>query len=181
LERVRYDLFLKLKFSMTRANTPLDSLPVPSIGVGGVLFNGHQQVLLIKRNQPPAKGLWSIPGGRLESGESLVEACRREFYEETNLDVEVKHVVAVVERRLEGFHYVIIDFWVQLADEKKCFPIAQSDVAEAKWINLDDLGLYDLVVGLAEIIVRTYNSQVQGGLHDANATGSDFILPLQVV
>lgn len=166
---------------MTRPNTPLDSLPVPSIGVGGILFNGRQQVLLIKRNQPPAKGLWSIPGGRLGSGESLVEACRREFYEETGLDVEVNHVVAVVERRLEGFHYVIIDFWVQLADENKCFPIAQSDVVEAKWINLDDLGLYDLVVGLAEIIVRTYNCQAQGGLRDVNETGTDFILPLQVV
>ncbi|NOS73622.1 MAG: NUDIX domain-containing protein [Methyloglobulus sp.] len=166
---------------MKKSDAALDSLPVPSIGVGGVLFNGHQQVLLIKRNQPPAKGLWSIPGGRLESGESLVEACRREFYEETNLDVQVKHVVAVVERRLEGFHYLIIDFWVQLVDENKCFPIAQSDVVEAKWINLDDLGSYNLVVGLAEIIVRTYNCQAQGGLHDANATGTDFILPLPIV
>lgn len=166
---------------MKKSDAALEPLPVPSIGVGGVLFNGHQQVLLIKRNQPPAKGLWSIPGGRLESGESLVEACRREFYEETNLDVQVKHVVAVVERRLEGFHYVIIDFWVQLVVEDKCFPVAQSDVAEAKWIRLDDLGSYNLVVGLAEIIVRTYNCQAQGGLHDANAAGTDFILPLPIV
>jgi 8-oxo-dGTP diphosphatase len=169
---------------MNKLNDPEKKLPVPSIGVGGVLFNSHQQVLLIKRNQAPAKGLWSIPGGRLEPGESLVEACRREFYEETNLDVEVKHIVAVVDRRLEGFHYVIIDYWVQLVDEDKCFPVAQSDVAEAKWISLDDLGLYDVVVGLAEIILSTYCSQAQRdlvGLHDVNLTGTDFILPSTLV
>lgn len=165
---------------MNKLNNPVKTLPVPGIGVGGVLFNRHRQVLLIKRNQAPAKGLWSIPGGRLEPGESLVEACRREFYEETNLEVEVKHIVAVVDRQLEGFHYVIIDYWVQLVDEDKCFPVAQSDVAEAKWISLDDLGLYDVVIGLAEIILSTYHSQTQSGLvglHDVGLAGTDFILP----
>ncbi len=159
-------------------------LPIPSVGVGGVLFNNHRQVLLIKRNQAPAKGLWSIPGGRLEPGESLVEACRREFYEETNLDVEVKHIVAVVDRQLEGFHYVIIDYCVQLVDEELCVPTAQSDVAEAKWISLDNLGSYDIVVGLPEIILNTYQRyQAQDdfiGLHDVDLTGTDFILPTLV-
>lgn len=155
-------------------------LPVPSIGVGGVLLNSHHQVLLIKRNQAPAKGLWSLPGGRLEPGESLVEACKREFHEETNLEVEVKHIVAVVDRRLEGFHYVIIDYWVTLVDERRCVPVAQSDVAEAKWINLDDLGLYDVVVGLTEIILSSYQPYAKRdlvGLHDVNLTGTDFIAP----
>jgi 8-oxo-dGTP diphosphatase len=154
--------------------------PVPSIGVGGLLFNQHQQVLLIKRNQPPAQGLWSIPGGKLESGESLVEACRREFYEETNLDIEVRHIVAVVERRLEGFHYVIIDFFVQLVDEDNCVLIAQSDVDEAKWVGLEELMEHDLVVGLAEIIRRTYgclDKVVLGGLQDFCLDGTDFVLP----
>ena len=169
---------------MNKQNNPVKPLPIPGIGVGGLLFNRQQQVLLIKRNQAPAKGLWSIPGGRLEPGESLVEACRREIYEETNLDVEVKHIVAVVDRQLEGFHYVIIDYWVQLVDEEKCFPVAQSDVAEAKWISLDDLGLYDLVDGLIEIILRTYYCQAKNelvGLHDVNLAGTDFILPMSVV
>jgi 8-oxo-dGTP diphosphatase len=165
---------------MNKPNLSENRHPVPSIGVGGVLLNSHQQVLLIKRNQAPAKGLWSLPGGRLEPGESLVEACKREFHEETNLDVEVKHIVAVVDRRLEGFHYVIIDYWVTLVDEHRCVPTAQSDVAEAKWINLDDLGLYDVVVGLTEIILSTYQSQAQGslvGLHDVDLTGTDFLVP----
>jgi 8-oxo-dGTP diphosphatase len=169
---------------MNKLNDPEKTLPVPSIGVGGVLFNRHQQVLLTKRNQPPAKGFWSIPGGRLEPCESLVEACRREFYEETNLDVEVKHIVAVVDRQLEGFHYVIIDYWVQLVDEEKSVPLAQSDVAEARWLSLVDLEHYDLVEGLAEIIMRTYCSQSLSdlvGLHDVKSTGTDFILPNPVI
>lgn len=168
---------------MNKLNDPKNTPPFPSIGVGGVLFNRHQQVLLIKRNQPPAQGLWSIPGGRLEPGESLVDACRREFYEETNLDIEVKNIVAVVERQLEGFHYVVIDYRVYLVDEEKSVPTAQSDVAEAKWIGLADLGQYELVWGLAEIIMRTYYCQAQSGLaglHDANLAGTDFILPMPV-
>ena len=154
-------------------------LPIPTIGVGGVLLNSRQEVLLIKRNQAPAQGWWSIPGGKLEPGETLVDACRREFKEETSLGIEVSHIVAVVERKLEGFHYVIIDFSVQLTDETECTPIANSDVAEAKWISLDDLGQYELVVGLAEIIKRTHESWVAGknaGLLDVDKFGTDFIL-----
>ena len=163
-----------------KQNHQSKTLPIPNIGVGGILFNKHQQVLLIKRDQAPARGLWSIPGGRLEPGETLLEACRREFYEETNLHVEVKQIVAVVERKLEGFHYVIIDFFVELQNEKVCVLIAQSDVSEARWISLDDLGDYDLVVGLAGIIRRTYawlDKDRLGGLWDVELGGMDFVLP----
>jgi len=164
---------------MDKLNQPEIMPPTPSIGVGGVLFNKHNQVLLIKRNQAPAQGLWSIPGGKLEPGESLVEACQREYYEETNLEVEVKQIVAVVERKLEGFHYVIVDFYVELVDEDKCIPVAQSDVADAKWVSLDGLEQYVLVVGLKEIIMRTYSCFAQGrvcGLQDVKLEGTDFIL-----
>ena len=134
-----------------------DSLPVPTLGVSGIVFNKQKQILLIQRNQPPAMGFWSIPGGKLEAGESLAEACRREIKEETGLDTEVKNIVAVVERRVEGFHYVIIDYLALLADEENSQPIARSDVSEARWVSLEHLIHYDLVEGLAEIIVRTYN------------------------
>lgn len=159
---------------------PTFDLPIPTIGVGGVLFNRYWQVLLIKRNQAPAQGLWSIPGGRHEPGETLAEACRREFQEETNIEIEVKNIIAVVERRLEGFHYVIIDFLVQLIDENNAIPFARSDVSDAQWVNLDDLTRYELVVGLKEIILRASESIVQhrnDGLQTVNKTGTDFILP----
>ena len=111
-------------------NNSTQSLPVPAIGVSGIVFNNQKQVLMIQRNQPPAMGFWSIPGGKLEPGESLAEACQREIKEETGLETNVKNIVAIVERRIEGFHYVIIDYLALLTDEENIFPIAQSDVAE---------------------------------------------------
>ena len=156
------------------------SLPVPTLGVSGIVFNNQKQVLLIQRNQPPAMGLWSIPGGKLEAGESLLEACQREIKEETGLDTEVKNIVAVVERRVEGFHYVIIDYLALLVDQENSQPIAQSDVSEARWVNLEHLVDYDLVAGLADIILQTYKVYNDGqiaGLYDVHATGSDYILP----
>ena len=156
------------------------SLPAPTLGVGGIVFNNKKQILLIQRNQAPAMGFWSIPGGKLEAGESLAEACQREIKEETGLNTDVKHIVAVVERRVEGFHYVIIDYLALLVDEENSQPIAQSDVSEARWVSLEHLGDYDLVAGLAEIIWRTYNAYNGNhiaGLYDVDATGSDYILP----
>lgn len=165
---------------MIEHNFSQSAAPVPSIGVGGLLFNRQREVLLIKRDQAPAQGLWSIPGGKQEPGETLAETCRREFLEETNLVIETGSIVAVVERRLEGFHYVIIDFLVRLENENKAVPLARSDVAEAKWIALPDLANYDLVIGLAEIIKRACDSlenNWKDGLVDAYANGTDFILP----
>jgi 8-oxo-dGTP diphosphatase len=160
------------KLSKLKKNTP-----EPCVGVGGILFNENREVLLIKRNQPPAQGLWSIPGGKLEPGESIVEACQREFHEETSLVVTVRHIVAVVDRQLEGFHYVIIDFCVELIDKTNCVPLAQSDVLDAKWVSLDEIGSHDLVIGLVDIIDRAYSRWVTdqlGGLQDINKTGTDF-------
>ncbi|MGJ0514446.1 MAG: NUDIX hydrolase [Methylomicrobium sp.] len=130
------------------------SYPEPMIGVGGLLFNRQNQVLLIKRDKPPAQGLWSVPGGKLEAGEGLTECCRREIREETGLDVNVVSLIAVVERRIENFHYVIVDFLVELRDECANIPCAASDVSEARWIDLKKIDDYPLVAGLSEIIQR---------------------------
>lgn len=163
---------------MENPSQPTYPEPIPAIGVGGIVFNRHNQVLLIKRNQPPASGLWSIPGGKLEPGESLVECCRREFLEETGLAVEIKSIVAVVERRIEGFHYIIVDFLADLIDINNFMPSAQSDVSEAKWISLEDIEEYSLVMGLAEIIHSTSKFKHTGaGLLDVSHTSTDFILP----
>ncbi|MDD5413177.1 MAG: NUDIX hydrolase [Methylobacter sp.] len=162
-------------------NNNTNSFPVPVIGVGGIVFNDKRQVLMIQRNQPPAMGLWSVPGGKLEAGESLSDACKREIKEETGLDIVVKNIVAIVERRIESFHYVVIDFLAHLLGDENTLPIAQSDVAEAKWISLDNIDEYDLVDGLAEIIMRSYclyRSDHLAGLYDVDATGSDYILPI---
>ncbi|MEQ1531761.1 MAG: NUDIX hydrolase, partial [Methylococcales bacterium] len=164
---------------MTESFSATQSQPKPEIGVAGIVFNDQQQVLLIKRNQPPACGLWSIPGGKLEAGESLAEACRREIKEETGLDTQVKNIVAIVERRLEGFHYVIIDFLAELTNQTAEQPRAQTDVSEACWIAVNQLSRYHLVPGLAAIIQRSQtvlNNSDFTGLGDVTGTGTDYIL-----
>jgi 8-oxo-dGTP diphosphatase len=153
------------------------SFPEPKIGVGGLLFNRQNQVLLIKRGKPPAQGCWSVPGGALVAGEGLAECCRREIREETGLDVDVLSLIAVVERRIENFHYVIVDFLVELRGDCTNSPCAASDVSEARWISLENLEDYSLVPGLSEIIRRTAARRNEGLLApDGSAT--DFILPM---
>lgn len=157
------------------------TFPEPAIGVGGIVFNENNEVLLIKRDKPPAKDFWSIPGGKQEAGESMVDACKREIKEETGLDVEIGQVVALVERRIESFHYVIIDFLARLQNREAVMPVAQSDVSEAKWVALAAILEYPLVDGLAEIIVRSHRllgTVSTAGLYDVNAKGEDFILLL---
>lgn len=152
--------------------------PVPLIGIGAVIFNNNE-VLLIKRNQAPASGLWSVPGGKMEAGESMTEACQREVLEETGLKIHTKSVLAVVERRLEGFHYVIIDFLAVLMPDQDIEPVAETDVAEARWVRINKISEYDLVEGLSVIIERAYQieqSAAKAGLLGDVHNSSDYIL-----
>lgn len=153
------------------------SQPTPAIGVAGVIFNAADEVLLIRRKYPPSAGLWSIPGGKLEPGESLVAACEREVLEETGLCVCVQHIVAVVERRDAHFHYVIIDFLAQLLEGQDRTPVAKSDVTEACWVAVNKLHEYPLVEGLQRIILSARDPEQRGrtGLYDLDSLRQDFV------
>ena len=155
-------------------------LPIPAIGVGGIVFNAQDEVLMIKRNKAPASGQWSIPGGQLEPGESLDNACRREVFEETGIEVEVKSLVAVAERRIENFHYVIIDFLVKVVPDTNMQPVPETDVSEAKWLPRNELIEYDVVPGLQVIIERAFlkhKNNITAGLINTDSNLTDFILP----
>jgi len=112
----------------------------PLVGVGGIVFDAHGCVLLVKRGNEPRKGHWSIPGGLLELGESLVEGVKREILEETGLVVEPRGIVEVVDRlyREDGrvrYHYVIVDYWCTvLGGEAQ----PASDAADLKWASPGD-------------------------------------------
>jgi ADP-ribose pyrophosphatase YjhB (NUDIX family) len=120
----------------------------PFVGVGAVIVD-RGRVVVIKRRFEPLAGQWSLPGGAVDVGESLVECVAREMLEETGLVVEVGPVVEVFDRIIrddEGrvqFHYVLVDYL--------CRPIggqlrAGSDVADAVYVDpadLDGFGLAD--------------------------------------
>ncbi|MFL6690493.1 MAG: NUDIX hydrolase [Alphaproteobacteria bacterium] len=110
----------------------------PVVAVGAVVWRGPEQLLLVRRGQPPRAGEWSIPGGRVEAGETLREALVREVAEETGLRIAIDKlidVVDLVERDAAGTltgHYLLIDFsarWIAGGAR------AASDVAECGWLS----------------------------------------------
>jgi len=119
----------------------------PVAGVGAVITNSAGQVVLIRRGKAPRQGQWSIPGGRIEWGETIKEALRREIMEETGLTVRVERLIDVVDfvahdssGAVSG-HYVLIDFKAaQISGELR----AGSDAAEACWASPDMLDQYAL-------------------------------------
>jgi ADP-ribose pyrophosphatase YjhB (NUDIX family) len=113
----------------------------PIVGVGAVVLRAGE-VLLIRRGKPPREGLWSLPGGAQEVGETVFEAARREVREETGVDVEVLGIVDVVDSidrdRAGGVrqHYTLVDVFAAWREGE---PKAGFDAAEAAWIPLDRL------------------------------------------
>jgi len=134
------------------------SPPAPVVAVGAVaVVDGR--VLLIRRGQPPEAGLWSIPGGRVEPGEPLTDAVRREVAEETGLAVTCGRLVGWAERIGSGSHYVILDFAVTVDGGTLR---AGSDAAAACWQPLDRLDERPLVSGLARFFA-THGVTAAGG------------------
>jgi ADP-ribose pyrophosphatase len=113
----------------------------PRVAVGAVVFNNNR-VLLVRRGQPPSEGLWAIPGGSVEIGETLQEAAEREILEETGITIRAGQPVYTfdaIERDGTGkirFHYVIIDLG---ADYISGNPIAGDDALEARWVTAQEI------------------------------------------
>jgi 8-oxo-dGTP diphosphatase len=121
---------------------------VPAVGVGGIALDGGS-ILLVRRGTAPSEGLWSVPGGRLEWGETMAEAVRREVLEETGLDVVVGRVAGVVERIYEGFHYVIVDYFVEVVGGTLQ---AGGDVRDARWVAVAEVEALPLAPGVAQAL-----------------------------
>ena len=138
----------------------------PSIGAGCALIEGDS-ILLIERGNEPAKGKWTVPGGMVEPGETLREACRREMKEETGLDVELGPLIGVydlIEKDSKGelvFHYVVADF---LAVSRSGEPRAGDDAADFRWQPLDRLSELPLTRNTAEMAATAYEilSMIRG-------------------
>jgi 8-oxo-dGTP diphosphatase len=122
--------------------------------VGAIILE-RSELVLVKRAREPALGEWSLPGGRVEIGESLAEACAREVREECGLDVEVEGLAGVFERILRDddgrvtHHYVIHDFWVKPRGHDLT---PGDDADDARWVAVDQLSEYTLTAGLFEFL-----------------------------
>jgi 8-oxo-dGTP diphosphatase len=117
--------------------------------VGAIALAGDH-LLMIRRGQGPAGGRWSIPGGRVEFGETLAEAVVRELAEETGLEALCDQLVGWVERIGDDDHFLIVDFAVTVLTSDA--PRAGDDAAEAAWVPLPEVASLPLVDGLAEFL-----------------------------
>jgi ADP-ribose pyrophosphatase YjhB (NUDIX family) len=122
----------------------------PLVGVGVVLVNDGQ-LLLIKRGNEPGKGLWAVPGGKVRLGEGLAEAARREAREETGLDVEIGKVAWVGEHLSDSHHIVLIDFHAKVIGGELA---AADDADEAAWVDLECLDSYPLTPTMGDLITK---------------------------
>jgi 8-oxo-dGTP diphosphatase len=128
----------------------------PLVGVGGILLEAGR-VLLIERGHDPQKGLWSVPGGALEVGETLADALRREMREETGLEIRPLEVVEVFERIVRDgdgrpeYHYVLVDYLCErIGGELR----PADDATRAAWIELDRLSAIPLTPGAQRVIEK---------------------------
>ncbi len=108
------------------------------------------RLLLIRRGHGPAAGEWSLPGGRVEFGETLVEALVREVFEETALEVVVGDYIGLVELFGDDTHFVVHDFYAIVFDAEVVKP--GDDAREAAWFDLHVVTELNLTDGLAEFL-----------------------------
>lgn len=121
--------------------------PRPALGVSARVWHDGR-VLLVRRGRAPLKGLWSLPGGHVEFGESLEQAVSREVREETGLDILVRSRIDVAEiiggaGTPAPHHYVLIVF---AADLRGGTLAAGDDAAEARFVapaEFDELPMTD--------------------------------------
>jgi 8-oxo-dGTP diphosphatase len=111
----------------------------PQIAVGAVVLHDGG-LLMVRRGREPAKGLWTIPGGRVEHGEYLADALKREVREETGLDIEVKELLGILEVPADP-HYVILDYVAVPLGSSEA--VAGDDVDEVRWVPLDEVTKLD--------------------------------------
>lgn len=125
--------------------------------VVAVIVNEDGEVLLTRRNVQPFKDMWVMPGGKINLGEPVLEALKREVMEEVGLQVEVEGLIDLFEHLTPGednYHFVILYY--------RCHPLSCSvvhnhdEVAEARWVAGDDLVHYALPDGTRHILNKVF-------------------------
>lgn len=110
----------------------------PRVGVGAIVLH-ESRVLLVKRGHAPGLGLWSVPGGLVDLGETTVDAARREVEEETGLKVRIAGLVGVLDLAVP---------------ESIDTLTAGSDAAEVRWVTIDEVDRLPITEGLVDMIRR---------------------------
>jgi 8-oxo-dGTP diphosphatase len=154
------------RISQTHMTTRREYPDLPMVGVGGVIIQDGR-ALLIRRGTEPLKGEWSIPGGMLEVGETLVQGVERELLEETGLTVRVIELIEIFERishveipgvvREAGarpqYHFVIVDYLCEVVSGTA---VAGSDVTDLAFATEDELSRFNLTPTATRIFKKAF-------------------------
>jgi ADP-ribose pyrophosphatase YjhB (NUDIX family) len=139
----------------------------PIVAVAGVIFH-DRSVLIVKRDKEPAKGQWSLPGGAVKVGETLIEALKREIYEEVSIEIEIRGFVGLIDRiiydqeRRVRFHYVIADYWGYKVSGN---PKPGSDISDAHFVHVNrvrSMGMHREVEETVLMAERLKNQHARG-------------------
>jgi 8-oxo-dGTP diphosphatase len=123
----------------------------PQLAVSAAIFRDGK-ILLVRRARSPAKGFYSLPGGRVEFGETLHEALHREVDEETALKIEIVGLAGwreVVPGTGGGGHYLIMSFAARWSAGE---PVLNDELDDFRWLEPDGLGDLRVTGGLQEVI-----------------------------
>ena len=119
--------------------------------VGAVIRDAAGRLLLIRRGHEPGAGLWSLPGGRIEPGESVEQAVVREFAEETGLAVTFGGLLGTA--TLPGAAGAVIEVRDYRAAVTGGELVAGDDAADARWVTPAEMASLPLTAGLAEFLL----------------------------
>jgi 8-oxo-dGTP diphosphatase len=152
----------------------MDAIPVPDarayptrpyLAVSAAVVRDGR-VLLVRRARPPANGLFSLPGGVVESGETLIEAVAREVREETAIAIEPvalagfrETIVRDAESRVER-HFVILSFAARWTAGE---PVLNEELSEARWVRAAELAALPTTPGLADIVAAAFERLAVAG------------------
>ena len=118
--------------------------------VGAVIKDDRGRLLLIKRGHAPGAGLWSLPGGRIEPGETDAEALVREMREETGLVIEAGQLIGTVRRPAQDGG--LLDIRDYAATVTGGTLRAGDDAADARWVAASELETLPVTEGLVEAL-----------------------------
>lgn len=131
-------------------------LPIP--GVAAVVIR-NDAILLVKRGQEPSQGVWGLPGGVVELGETIEEAVSREVKEETGVDISPVRLLTVLDSVTKDesgkirYHYILFEFLCKFLRGE---PKASSDVQAAMWVSLNSLGSVNIMPWTRKFIYKIY-------------------------
>jgi len=141
---------------MSTPSNQTSSPPHPVAGVSVVVVR-HGQVLLVKRGNPRAFGLWSLPGGKIELGEPVRQAALRELTEETGIDARITGLldcIDIINKTASGeveSHFILSVFQARWLGGEA---VAGDDASDVLWADADDLKSLDMTPGTADFIAR---------------------------